>query len=688
MTQEGVVLGDLIKVRPLWCEFDLFVPILGQESYLSPGHRLFSKSLFGTAAKNADVVLDVGAGFGYFSLVAAKSGSKGSIFAYEESSETRLILQSNFDLEKLPNLQVIEPELLMLDDLFTNTRVELSDEDAGHLGKESEINDLANSSQIPYLIDEKSRVLINVNLPGRELVALKRIHKSLHAASSTTFLIQLEEGRSNQGRNQLRELLQWLSEYGLRVFLIDNLGYRWEELSDYGRIEKVDLSNYGLWCVPRNGSVSVSVVLHSSGIAGAELVQIENIENVVSRGGMVHTILPSPDFGLGELAKRAGSSVSIVENYPWWIQSAESTEMASEIQSRKPGIASSQVVDEISKVDPDVIMTQTVVILQGAMAALILSKPHVWSIQEFADRDHGLYARLEPKEMGLLVSSLSNIVLTNSVAVRKHFFPQDEELAKVLYPRPKIRADTVRPSRLGKRWTLGVVGNLQVGKGHADAIKAISELLKEDIIVDLICVGHGSKSDLERLNELVTELNVTGQVSFLGHLPDRSLIYEKFDAVAVTSRNEAFGRVPFEATEFGLPVIYANSGGMVEYMIPGKTGIVYSPGDVGDLVGAIRSLVSDGTLGQKLVTNARKHFIDFESSLINQTSLFEYLNDAKNAKFEADAKTALRWLSQLMVAERDGLVAERERIFTSTSWRLTRPIRFIKALMNGFGARS
>jgi hypothetical protein len=121
-------------------------------------------------------------------------------------------------------------------------------------------------------------------------------------------------------------------------------------------------------------------------------------------------------------------------------------------------------------------------------------------------------------------------------------------------------------------------------------------------------------------------------------------------------------------------------------MIPGKTGLVYSPGDVGELVRAIKSLVSNETLAQKLNADARRHFIDFENSISNQTSVTEYLKQAKKTSSQGPGKIALSWISKFMVAERDGLVAEREQIFSSTSWRVSRPIRYIKDLISEFGA--
>lgn len=57
--------------------------------------------------KEDDVVIDIGAHIGLFSILAAKSASRGKIYAFEPSEENFNLLKENIDLNKLSNLELI-----------------------------------------------------------------------------------------------------------------------------------------------------------------------------------------------------------------------------------------------------------------------------------------------------------------------------------------------------------------------------------------------------------------------------------------------------------------------------------------------------------------------------------------------------------------------------------------------------
>jgi hypothetical protein len=169
--------------------------------------------------------------------------------------------------------------------------------------------------------------------------------------------------------------------------------------------------------------------------------------------------------------------------------------------------------------------------------------------------------------------------------------------------------------------TLGIVASLNEGKGHDDALAAAAELRASGLDVPLVFIGAGETVDRERLEGRAEQLGLADLVTLTGALADRTALYSLIDIVAVTSRAEAFGRIPFEATAAGLPVIYADAGGVGEYMESGVSGIGYRPGDTHALADAIRALVQDAPRRMALVAAAsetlgapRRHD-DFASSI-------------------------------------------------------------------------
>ena len=75
---------------------------------------------------------------------------------------------------------------------------------------------------------------------------------------------------------------------------------------------------------------------------------------------------------------------------------------------------------------------------------------------------------------------------------------------------------------------------------------------------------------------------------------------------SVCSRAEAFGRVTVEAMKCGVPVIGARAAGTAELIKDGQTGLLYQPGNVGDLADTIEKLISNGEMRARLAEAARR----------------------------------------------------------------------------------
>ncbi len=71
---------------------------------------------------------------------------------------------------------------------------------------------------------------------------------------------------------------------------------------------------------------------------------------------------------------------------------------------------------------------------------------------------------------------------------------------------------------------------------------------------------------------------------------------------------ETFGKVAVEAFSRGTPVIASRLGAMAELVDEGRTGLLFEPGNAGDLAGAVRRLVARPELLPPMRVEARKQF--------------------------------------------------------------------------------
>lgn len=110
---------------------------------------------------------------------------------------------------------------------------------------------------------------------------------------------------------------------------------------------------------------------------------------------------------------------------------------------------------------------------------------------------------------------------------------------------------------------------------------------------------------------------------------DLNSLYNSAKIVVCISSNEPFGLIPLEAMASGVPVIALNQGGYKESVVHNKTGLLIK-NNPSDLASAIKKLLSNKAVYQKMAKQARKEMVEnwdwskrgeyFESLLKNAIS--------------------------------------------------------------------
>jgi glycosyltransferase involved in cell wall biosynthesis len=133
---------------------------------------------------------------------------------------------------------------------------------------------------------------------------------------------------------------------------------------------------------------------------------------------------------------------------------------------------------------------------------------------------------------------------------------------------------------------------------------AYRRLRDEGLPVQLFIVGHGPYSEAfaKSLPEAV----------FTGYLRGNELAtaYASADVFVFPSTTDTFGNVILEAQACGLPVVVSDSGGPKELVEDKANGLITKSHDVDDLARAIRALVMDPALRDRMGKSARNSVID------------------------------------------------------------------------------
>ncbi len=151
------------------------------------------------------------------------------------------------------------------------------------------------------------------------------------------------------------------------------------------------------------------------------------------------------------------------------------------------------------------------------------------------------------------------------------------------------------------RGRLLYVGRVAPTKGVETVVRAVARLPATQLDV----VGPADADTSARVAALVDELDVADRVHLRGEAAPEQLsrAYGEADALVFPSEwQEPFGIVPLEAMARGLPVIGTGTGGSGEFLVDGVTSVRFRPGDVDDLVDAVRRLAGDQALRARLRT--------------------------------------------------------------------------------------
>jgi glycosyltransferase involved in cell wall biosynthesis len=169
---------------------------------------------------------------------------------------------------------------------------------------------------------------------------------------------------------------------------------------------------------------------------------------------------------------------------------------------------------------------------------------------------------------------------------------------------------------------IGLTGQMSQHKGHEDFLAA-ARLLKTNEQLRFVIAGKQQEPFFSHLKCLVKDYCLEQHVGFVGWLPQSCEFFEGIDIFVLASRHEeGFGLVIAEASERGLPVICTHSGGAVEIVRDGETGIVVEKNKPEQIATAIKRLANNKSLRFHMGQAGRKRVCQ-AFNLENQVNYFE-----------------------------------------------------------------
>ncbi len=145
---------------------------------------------------------------------------------------------------------------------------------------------------------------------------------------------------------------------------------------------------------------------------------------------------------------------------------------------------------------------------------------------------------------------------------------------------------------------VGVVGRLELEKGHPTLLEAWPLVLERVPRAYLLIVGEGSRQDA--LHQIAREQGIERHVIFTGRRDDIPAVTAALDVAVLPSYREAQGLTILEAMAMSRPVVASNVGGIPEMVEDGVTGLLVPPHDPPALAAAVSRLLLDHPLADTL----------------------------------------------------------------------------------------
>ncbi len=141
------------------------------------------------------------------------------------------------------------------------------------------------------------------------------------------------------------------------------------------------------------------------------------------------------------------------------------------------------------------------------------------------------------------------------------------------------------------------VARLNAVKGYRDLITAAGLLPNRGW--KLLCVGE-DEGEGAKIAALIQRLQLADRVQLLGKRKDVPALLAIADIYVLASYREGIPRSVIEAQAMGLPAVVTDVRGSREVVRHGETGLIVPPKDSKSLAEALRQLLQDPSLRQKL----------------------------------------------------------------------------------------
>jgi glycosyltransferase involved in cell wall biosynthesis len=360
------------------------------------------------------------------------------------------------------------------------------------------------------------------------------------------------------------------------------------------------------------GPVRVLFVSHDTDLFGAQRVLLTLLKEIDRRVCTPHLLVPY-DGPMAGMAVEAGVPV-FIERMVHWVPGSSVVQRGQRLRYlngflRTLNARCRAIENRIAEQRIDMVYTNTVTCVEGAIAARRIGKPHIWHIHEHIVGNGGLLPLLPYRIYCAAMDALSDSVIFCSKALA-HDYPRMHGKATVVYsgipfadPRDRGAAREKYSGEFGIDPAVKVVavaGVLEPGKDLLTFLAAAERLARALRDVVFLIVGKGDAGYTALLRRRIEELGLESKVMLLGWRNDLRDILAATDVLVISSERESFGLTAVEALAAETPVVATRCGGPEEVVTEGETGFLVPVKDARAMADAVGLLLQERELARRM----------------------------------------------------------------------------------------
>jgi glycosyltransferase involved in cell wall biosynthesis len=260
-------------------------------------------------------------------------------------------------------------------------------------------------------------------------------------------------------------------------------------------------------------------------------------------------------------------------------------------------------------ISPILVYSNTLTFGFGILTSFLYKTPHIQHIRENVDV-FGLRFKWGFRFSLWMINRFSDRVICTCNAIKERYEKYiDSKKILPIYNGIPISEFSKSSNNTDTIFKIVFVGRLMEDKRPMDLLRAVEKMVTNGM-TNFLVDFYGEGDQQATIEDFIVVNHLQKYVNLLGYQSNIDLT--SYDVGIMSSTFEAFARVTLEFMMSGLAVVGSNSGGTIEQVVAGETGLLYKPHDVENLFLCLKELYLDRKKCAQYGLNGRlrveKHF--------------------------------------------------------------------------------